>query len=69
MSRRRTAYSLVNTAMRDERGSDKERREERRKDDVVTGTPRGCRSAWRVLSSLISRSRYLSSLIAVLKPV
>jgi hypothetical protein len=31
--------SEFNTAMRDERGSDRERREERRKTIAVTGTP------------------------------
>jgi len=55
--------------MRDERDSDEEMRDERRKNDVVTGTRRGCRCAQPLLSSLISRSRYLSSLVAVLKPV
>jgi hypothetical protein len=57
-----------NTAMRDERGSDRERRDERRKDDCGYRHIR-CRScAQLVFSSLISLSRYLSSLIAVLKP-
>jgi len=60
--------SEFNTAMRDERGSDRERREERRKTIAVTGTPRRRRCAQQLLSSLISRSRCLSSLIAVLKP-
>jgi hypothetical protein len=58
------------TATRDERGSDIERRDERRKHDVVTGTSAvAFAPGWfSLLSSLISRSGYLSSLVAVLKP-
>ena len=41
-------------------------RDERRNDDCGYRHIRLCRSALRVLSSLVSRSRYLSSLIAVL---
>ena len=55
--------------MRDERGSDRERRDERRKNDCGYPHTRSCCPAYRVFSSLISRSRYLSSLIAVLKPL
>jgi len=58
--------SGYDTAMRDEGGSDKERRDERRNNDCGYRHTRRCRCAQLVLSSLISRSRYLSFLIAVL---
>src|SRR6478609_7641029 len=47
----------------------RETRDKRRKDDCGYRHTRSRRCGCRVLSSLISRSRYLSSLIAVLKPV
>jgi hypothetical protein len=40
-SRSDAVRALVNTARSDDRGSDKETSDERRKDDGVTGTPMG----------------------------
>ena len=53
-----------NTARRDERGSDRETREERRINDCGYLHTRGCRPVQRGLSSLISSSAPLSSLVA-----
>jgi len=53
--------------MRDERRSDREKRNERRQNDCGYGHTRRRRCEQQLLSSLISRSRYLSSLVAMLK--
>jgi len=49
--------SEFNTAMRDEKGSDGERRDERRKDDVVTGTPGESRCGERAKDDRVGHTR------------